>query len=191
MKLIVGLGNPGTEYERTRHNIGWQALSCLSALQGCAPFQEKKDFHALITDTRSTSEKVLLIKPTTFMNRSGEAIRSLVQFYKPAAEDMLVVQDDMDVAFGSITFSAHAGPAGHNGVASIQSALDTIDVARLRIGIGRPTPPLASEDYVLQPFSREEEERLPAIMDLTVSAIRSWMNEGLTLAMNQWNRASV
>src|SRR5689334_6786030 len=135
MKLIVGLGNPGKEYAGTRHNIGFRILDALAE----SPFKDESKFKSEISEMRVGSEKVILAKPTTFMNNSGEAVQALKSFYKLEDGDILVIQDEMDYMPGVFAFSFGNGPAGHNGIASIQEMLATRDFARLRIGIGRPS----------------------------------------------------
>jgi len=188
MKLIVGLGNPGKEYAHTRHNIGWDAVSVLAEKLG-ANFQEKTRFQAELAEGRVGEEKTLLIKPLTYMNLSGQAVRSLCDFYKIGLSDVLVVHDEMDYPFQKLAFCAEGGAAGHNGIRSIQESFGTEKIARLRMGIDRPQGMIAKEVYVLQRFSKEEEPLLKAVLERTTMAIEDWCAFGTERAMNKWNGA--
>lgn len=182
MKLIVGLGNPGQKYEGTRHNVGFRILDALAE----APFKNESKFEADISDLRIGTEKILLVKPTTYMNESGIAVHALKSFYKLTDGDILIIQDEMDYVPGSFAFAFGSGPAGHNGIISIQERLGTRDVARLRIGIGRPTVG-TKEDFVLTKFSTEEEEKIGSKEADLVQAAKDWATQGLDKAMNTWN----
>lgn len=187
MKLIVGLGNPGSEYANTRHNLGWLAVSEAAARCGAEPFKTKKDFKAEISEGRIGDEKVLFVHPLTFMNLSGEAVRAIVTFFKVELTNILIVQDELDYAPGSFAFTAKGGPAGHNGVTSIQETLATTNLNRLRIGIGRPVAPITKEAYVLQPFSKEERTLIDEAVDNATQAILDWVTSGIDKASNTWN----
>ncbi len=182
MKLIVGLGNPGKEYDGTRHNIGFAVLDAFAK----SPFRKETKFKAEISELRLGNEKVLLAKPTTFMNLSGEAVQALKAFYKLENSDILIVHDEMDFAPGAFQFSIGSGPAGHNGVESIQERLGTKDVARLRIGIGRPAVG-TKEDFVLTKFGKEESKLIKEVLKKTTEAVGMWTEQGLTKTMNVWN----
>jgi PTH1 family peptidyl-tRNA hydrolase len=182
MKLIVGLGNPGKEYEGTRHNVGFRVLDALAE----SPFTLESKFKAEVSEYRIGTEKVLLAKPTTFMNLSGDAVQALKSFYKIENQDILVIQDEMDHPTGVFTFSINAGPAGHNGIHSIQERLGTKEIARLRIGIGRPSVG-TKEDFVLTRFSKEEEASISSREADLVQAVKDWITQGLTKTMNVWN----
>lgn len=182
MKLIVGLGNPGTEYDGTRHNIGFRVLDSVAE----TPFKNESKFKAEISEMRVGSEKVILAKPTTFMNLSGDALQALKSFYKLENSDILIVHDEMAFPVGRFAFTVGASPAGHNGVASIQERLGSKDIPRLRIGIGRPTIG-TKEDFVLTRFTPEEH----AIIDTLLSDFRlstfDWVSLGIDKSMNIWN----
>jgi len=182
MKLIVGLGNPGKEYEGTRHNIGFRLLDALAE----APFKNEAKFKSDISELRLGSEKVILAKPTTFMNNSGEAVQALKAFYKLEDGDILVIQDEMYYAPGVFAFATNSGPAGHNGISSIQERLGTKETPRLRIGIGRPSVG-TKEDFVLTKFSKDEESKIYARQDDMLQAAKDWVSQGLTKTMNVWN----
>ncbi|MFZ2804057.1 MAG: aminoacyl-tRNA hydrolase, partial [Patescibacteria group bacterium] len=176
MKLIVGLGNPGKEYEDTRHNAGFLAIDLLA---GSLPWTNDKAHKALITKAKTPhGETVMLAKPQTFMNLSGDAVQGLVSYYKVAPAELLIVQDELDLEPGMLAFLGKGGDAGHNGIASIQERMARSDIARLRIGVGRPVPPIKTEDWVLgkmDPQTHETIKRAPA-------AMKSWVEEGLAKA---------
>ncbi len=186
MKLIVGLGNPGKEYDHTRHNIGWDAVTALAQKIGTS-FQEKSRFQSEVAEGRLNEEKILLVRPLTYMNRSGEAVEAVLSFYKIDLVDVLVVHDEMDYGLGRLAFCAQAGPAGHNGIRSIQERLGTETVARLRLGIGRPVGQLAKEDYVLQRFRADEEVLVDEVLKQSLTAMEDWVEFGINKAMNKWN----
>lgn len=183
MKLIVGLGNPGTEYASTRHNAGFLAIDALAA-ELDARWTEDAKRYAMIVKTVVEDTAVMLIKPQTYMNASGEAIRALTSYYKIDPKDILIVQDELDLAPGRMAFLEKGSSAGHNGIASIHEQLGTTEIARLRIGIGRAAPPMATEHWVLgkiDPLTIDTTKRAP-------QAIRDWITKGMALAMNIWNQ---
>ena len=186
MKLIVGLGNHGKKYEQTRHNIGWDVLAFIAAQENLN-FAKKEAFKSDLAEIQVGNEKVLLAHPLTYMNASGEAVVALKNFYKLNVQDILIVQDEMDFELGKYGFVKKAGPAGHNGIISIQEQLRTEAIARLRIGIGRPTPPLTAEAYVLQKFLPQEEKIIKKLFPKLVEAVKDWVAHGLDKAMNTWN----
>lgn len=186
MKLIVGLGNHGQEYAYTRHNIGWDAVTLLAQKNG-VQFQTKSRFQAEIAELSLQSEKILLVRPLTYMNRSGEALGALLAFYKADHSQVLVVQDEMDYVLGKQAFCAQGGPAGHNGIRSIQEQLGTEQIARLRLGIGRPTGQLPKEEFVLQRFAKEEQPVVEQVLSSSVKAMEDWIEQGTVKAMNTWN----
>lgn len=186
MKLIVGLGNPGKDYALTRHNVGWLVLDELAHRAG-GTFQQKKEFEAEIADIRWQEQRVLLAKPQTFMNLSGRATQAIKSYFKIASEDILIVHDEMDFAFGRVAFMPKGGAAGHNGIKSIQESLGTPAIARCRFGIDRPTSPIRLEEYVLQRFSKQEQALLSAKIAHAADSISTWITSGLTTAMNTWN----
>lgn len=183
MKLIVGLGNPGKEYGGTRHNAGFLAVDALAERLG-VPWSDDGKRKAEVAKALLGSKTTLLAKPTTFMNRSGEAVQALISFYKIAPHDVLIVHDDMDLEPGRVQFKRDGGAAGHNGVQDILDRLGTDRVNRLRIGIGRPEPEqIPSEDWVLGKLSPEQS---PNLLDIA-SAMRDWIEEGVEVASNRWN----
>ncbi len=187
MKLIIGLGNPGKTYAKTRHNVGWVALGDAARLLEAGAFQEKKAFHAEIAEAHLGAEKILLVRPLTFMNLSGNAVRALMDFFHVERAKLLVIHDEMDYPVGKMGFTAKAGPAGHNGVLSIQETLGTKEINRLRVGIGRPTGEMKAEDYVLQTFSKEERSSLKPVVENAGQAVVDWVRFGIDKASGTWN----
>lgn len=171
MHLVVGLGNPGTTYARTRHNLGFIVVDTLASLNG-ARFGNKKKFSSAIAEINISTDTVLLAKPQTFMNNSGDAVRAVAQFYKITAADIWVISDDVDLPFGEIRIRHQGSSGGHNGLQSIIDQLGTDAFHRVRIGIGSNRPlRVPAEDYVLQPFSTAEQQELPAIVESAIKQL--------------------
>lgn len=192
MKLIVGLGNPGSQYARTRHNAGFQAADrlCAKVAPGAIP---KARFSAVATDLTIGAEKCLVLKPTTYMNRSGQAVAEALNFYKlDPASDLLVIVDDLYLPCGAVRLRPGGGTGGHNGLEDIQRALGRDDYARLRLGVGLlPSggkPPLIDQaDFVLSRFNAEEETLLDAAVKKAADGAEAWASLGLSAAMNRVN----
>ena len=162
-QLIVGLGNPGKEYALTRHNVGF--LVC-DALADGASWSLKKAFNGEVAELVEGRKKTLLLKPWTFMNLSGEAVRAVMQFYKISLTQIIVVHDDADLAFGDIRMQSGRGSAGHNGVKSIMECLGSAEFTRVRVGIGRPSnEKMGLDAFVLEKWTAEEQQKLPALME--------------------------
>jgi len=175
MKLIVGLGNPGKQYERNRHNIGFRILEKLAAKLGFEELACSK-FEAMTCEGTIQGGKIMLMKPQTFMNLSGKAIREMLHFYKlDAAKDLLVVYDDKDMVFGKMRQRNEGSSGGHNGVKSIISELGTENFPRLKFGVGHEDQKIPTDAFVLQNFSAEEEEQLPSLIDDAVEKIEEWL----------------
>ncbi len=182
--LIVGLGNLGKAYEGTRHNIGFVVVDAF-ARKLSLTFKEKVKFKGLLAEGSS----LVVLKPTTYMNLSGESVFSLSQYLKISPSKILVVVDDVDLPFGQIRLRINSGPGTHNGLKSIEEHLKTNRYARLRIGIGGDRRrPLA--DFVLSRFSKEEEKELPEITEKAIQTIEIWRTQGITRAMDFANRKS-
>jgi PTH1 family peptidyl-tRNA hydrolase len=163
--LIVGLGNPGKEYDGTRHNIGFEAVEAFAKAIDLSGWVEKKDLKCLMSEGRINDCKVIVIKPTTFMNLSGEAVQAVVHFYKIPTQYTLVAHDELDIDFGQIRTRKGGSPAGHNGVKSISEQLGDEMYGRVRIGIGPKKPAkMDSADFVLQKFNDKERKDLPALL---------------------------
>lgn len=192
MKIIVGLGNPGKEYENSRHNAGWMVLDELHKELRAEPFKEEKKFKALVGTANFEGEKLLLVKPLTFMNLSGEAVQSIATFYKVTPEKVFCVYDDLDTLFGSIRIRAKGGAGTHNGMKSMVRHLGE-NFPRIRIGIESrgTTAPREHEttSFVLGVFQKEEHKTLKEVIKKSVSAIKTWLTEGIDAAMNNFNPA--
>ena len=185
MYVIVGLGNPGSQYERTRHNVGFMTIDLLAEKLGISV--NKIKFKALIGEGRIGSKKVLLVKPQTYMNLSGNAVRYWLKEEKIPVENLLVVVDDLALPFGSLRLKGKGSDAGHNGLKNIQSVLGTQVYSRLRFGIGSEFSKGRQIDYVLGEFSDEEEKALPERLETADEIIKSFCLAGLQNTMNQYN----
>jgi len=187
MKLIVGLGNPGLLYARSRHNIG---SSVVKALAKVYKIHLKRDTQAFALSGKGKIDRqnVILAIPLTFMNLSGGAVSSLIKRYKIDFNNLLVVCDDLDLEFGRLRIRPEGSSGGHRGLASVTQALRGQDFARLRIGIGRPARPIAPAEYVLTSFGKREKAVLTLIQERAIDCCRMWANEGITQSMTVFNR---
>lgn len=201
MKLIVGLGNPGPKYALTRHNIGFILIDALvEVYEGQRRY--KTEFKAETQKVKINGEPVLVCKPQTFMNLSGESVQPLMAFYDIKLEDILVIHDEIDQPFGHIKFQVKRGHGGHNGIRNIHQLLGTDDYARLRIGVGRP-PVFVDDsgqktkgvmevhDWVLQNFTKDEQAQFGEYFDLCLDGIETWLKEGTAQAATQFNSKSL
>jgi PTH1 family peptidyl-tRNA hydrolase len=186
VKLVVGLGNPGEDYARTRHNVGFLVADGLAHACG-AEFTVRK-FSAWIAECSVGRESVRIMKPATYMNRSGEAVGPALRFWKLGIEDLVVIHDDLELDRFRVQVKVGGGHGGNNGVKSVNAHVGTPDFARVRVGIGRPPPYMDPADYVLGRFSRDEEQELGRCVELAVDAARSVVEEGPARAMNRINR---
>lgn len=186
MKLIVGLGNPGPRYAATRHNAGWRVLEALAARAGTGAWREK--FEALLAEARRGSEKVVLARPLTFMNLSGQAVRELVDFWKVEQPDLLVVVDDFALDLGRIRLRPEGSAGGHNGLLSIAAHLGHEQFARLRVGIGPMPKGVDQAAFVLSEFTASERPLIEEAVGHAADAAECWINNGLQEAMNRFNR---
>ncbi len=184
--VIVGLGNPGPEYENNRHNVGFMVLNQIAEQLG-ERFTRVK-FDSLIAQARHGDERLVLAKPRSFMNLSGRAVSSLVRFHKLPSERLMVIYDDVDLPFESLRMRPEGGAAGHKGMRSIIQSLGTQGFPRLRVGVSRPAGKLSTPKFVLQDFSRKEEEFLPIVLKDAADAALSFVSEGIDQAMNRHNR---
>ncbi|MGC9504272.1 aminoacyl-tRNA hydrolase [Baaleninema sp.] len=187
-QLIVGLGNPGPKYDRTRHNIGFTAVEAL-ARSWQIPLSEQRKFKGEYGEgTAFAGQKIRLLKPLTYMNRSGESIQAVVNWYKLPPESVLIVYDDMDLPVGRIRLRLAGSAGGHNGMKSTISHLGTQNFPRLRVGIGRPKPAAdGSVSHVLGKFSPRENEILSEVLYLVRDAIEVSLKEGVEKAMSLYN----
>lgn len=183
--LIVGLGNPGREYENTRHNIGFRVVDALAARHKLV--FDKKQGRALCADGLIAGRRVLLVKPMTYMNLSGESVSSLLSFYKLPLSALMVVSDDMDVPLGTLRIRQTGSAGGQNGLRSIIQHVGGMDFARMRFGIGRPPGRMAASAYVLQDFGKDEADLLAETMDRAVAALEMWLTSGIDIMMNRFN----
>jgi PTH1 family peptidyl-tRNA hydrolase len=189
MKLVVGLGNPGPEYERTRHNVGFVVVDRLARrFADPAASIPRSKFSGLLVESVIAGEKVLLLKPTVYMNRSGQSIGEAMRFYKlDPATDLLVLVDDIALSTGMIRLRGDGGGGGHNGLGDITSKLGGPGWARCRIGIDSPGR-IPQKDYVLGRFTQEQQEDLEPALEDAVSAVACWVEHGITTTMNRFNR---
>lgn len=185
MKLIVGLGNPGKKYEKTRHNIGFDCIDrCANKLN--ISLTESK-FKGVFGSTVIQSEKVFLLKPLTFMNVSGESVQALANFYKIEPKNILVIYDDLDLPVGKIRLRKKGSAGGHNGMKSIISHLGTEDFKRIRVGIGRPQRGEPVVNYVLGSFRPSERELVAESIEQTAKAVEAWTATSFDEVMNTYN----
>jgi len=190
LKLIVGLGNPGPEYAKNRHNVGFQVVDLLAERHGLEfdKFQKRARLAlGRITLAGGWAGRVLLAKPMTYMNASGESVGALARFYKVLPSDILIVSDDLDLPVGRIRLRPRGGSGGQKGIKSIIQHLGTEDFPRLRIGIGRPPGRMDPAAYVLQAFSSAQEAEMAFVRPKAVNAIEVWLAQGVEAAMNQFN----
>lgn len=184
--IIVGLGNPGREYRDNRHNVGFMVLDRLASRLDTS-FSKIK-MNAMMTAVRYGDQRLILIKPQTFMNLSGQPVSSFIRFYKLPKEHILVVYDDVDLPFETLRLRPDGGDAGQKGVRSIIQQLGTQEFPRLRVGVGRPPGRMPVSSYVLQDFSKPEEELLPFVLDQASSAALHFIDNGLESAMTIYNQ---
>jgi PTH1 family peptidyl-tRNA hydrolase len=183
--LIVGLGNPGREYRESRHNVGFLLVDRLAARLG-ASFS-RVESKALVTRAEYAGRRIILAKPQTYMNLSGQSVSALLRFYKVGLDQLLVAYDDVDLPLGNLRMRPSGGSAGQKGVKSIIEQLGTEDFPRLRIGIDRPPGRMDAADYVLQNFSKDQAEFLAQILERAADAALTFVTEGLEAAMNKFN----
>ncbi|HED54332.1 MAG TPA: aminoacyl-tRNA hydrolase [Phycisphaerales bacterium] len=187
MKLLVGLGNPGSEYTRTRHNAGFLVLARLAERYATQKIARSK-FHAMVLDASIGGEKCLLMKPMTYMNRSGQAVAEAVRFYKlDIPSDVLVIVDDVALPCGTIRLRAEGGTGGHNGLADIARKLGREAFPRLRVGIDSKPPMMRLDEYVLGRFTEEQREQLEPALTTAADAAEAFVTRGITQAMNTFN----
>ncbi len=185
MYIIVGLGNPGAQYAGTRHNIGFDALDYLAA-QYRIPVQKVKH-KSLIGEGLMQGEKILLVKPQTFMNLSGEAVQSIMAFYKVPPEQLIVLYDDIDLQIGKLRIRPSGSAGTHNGMRSIVSSLGTEAFSRVRMGVGKPPAGWNLADYVLSRFSEDERKEVNGVVERVATAVPAIVCSGAEAAMNRYN----
>lgn len=185
MFIITGFGNPGREYRLSRHNIGFMAIDQVAQDFGIRMMRMQS--RAIIGIGDIEGQKVLLAKPQTFMNLSGQSVAALVKYYKTPLEQVLVIHDDMDLPFETLRMRPSGGSAGQKGLASTIERLGTQDFPRLRIGIGHPPGRMETKDYVLESFSSSEQNGLSVVLQHASAAVRLFIKDGIQTAMNQFN----
>src|SRR5262245_60511052 len=176
IKMVVGLGNPGSRYEGTRHNVGFAVIDALA--EGPSAGKPQHKFHADIAELREGETRVLLVKPMTFMNLSGQSVRQVLDFYKVEPENLLIVCDDINLPLGKLRFRARGTHGGHNGLRNIQDQLGTTDYSRLRIGVDAPAEGEAV-DYVLGRFRPSEIPVMKDALSLATQAVHVWIRRGI------------
>ena len=183
--LIVGLGNPGARYADTRHNVGFRVVEKLAQKHGLT--FNKTEHHAQTASGTILDKRVLLAKPMTFMNLSGDAVQPLVSFYKIEPNHILIVGDDIDIPLGTLRLRKSGSSGGQNGLKHILQRLGTQEIARARFGVGRPPGHKNAADHVLAPFKGDDEILAMEVRDRTVEAVETWLREGIELAMTRYN----
>jgi PTH1 family peptidyl-tRNA hydrolase len=183
LKIVVGLGNPGRRYQGTRHNVGYDVIDVLAKSDSAGRFQGR--FQAQVAELREGSYKVLLVKPETFMNLSGQCVRQFVDFYQVQPADLLVVCDDINLPLGKLRVRARGTHGGHNGLRDIQNHLGTTEYPRLRIGVDAPDEDAV--EHVLGRFRPSEQAIIDDSVSLAAQAVGLWIREGVEPCMNQYN----
>lgn len=183
--LMIGLGNPGREYINTRHNIGFMFIDRLTIRLNARGM--KMQSNAIVITAQYEERKLILAKPQTYMNLSGQSVQGLAHFYKIPLENLLVAHDDLDIPFGTIRIRPGGGPGGQRGMASTIEKLGTKEFPRLRLGIGRPPGRMDPKAYVLQDFSKDDMKLLPDVLDRATDAALTFITHGLNAAMNKFN----
>lgn len=188
MKLIVGLGNPGKKYFNTRHNVGFAVADLLARDKRFSPWKVKKKFQAHIAERNIVHEKILLAKPQTYMNRSGNTVAELAKYFHLAADDIMVIHDDLDLPLATLRITKNSTSGGHHGVDSIINCLGSRMFVRFRIGIAKEDKTgMSAEQYVLQTFTRGEQKKINSVVGLTIEAVEFAINSGVLKAMNKFN----
>jgi len=186
VNIIFGLGNPGVRYRKTRHNIGFQIVDRLAEKYHIR--LSSKRFKSLYGKGWIDVKEVILAKPMTYMNQSGEAVREALDFFHLSVEDLIIVHDDLDLPFGRLRFKRKGGDGGHQGVRSITESLNQNNFLRLKVGIGRPPEGMDPSEYVLSPFDEIEQSKLEEVISRGVESIEVLLREGLERAMNQFQK---
>jgi len=183
--LIIGLGNPGREYKDTRHNIGFMLIDHVAAKIGARGM--KVQSKAIVISGLYEERKLILAKPQTYMNLSGQSVQGLLHFYKIPLGNLIIAHDDLDIPYGTLRIRPTGGPGGQRGMANTIEQLGTKDFPRLRMGIGRPPGRMDPKDYVLQDFSKDELNLMPDLLSRASDAVLEFVMRGLNAAMNKYN----
>jgi len=186
---VIGLGNPGSKYEFTRHNIGFRIVDSLARDMGIE-FNKVKSYYSLISRGMINNHKVMLVKPQTFMNLSGRAVNRVVSYYKIPLQDLLIVYDDLNLELGQVRIRKKGSSGGHKGIESIMQYLNSEDIPRLRIGIGNPSVNYNFDcvSYVLSNFNNDEEDKIEKVIQLSTKAVKTIIEYGFEKAMRKYNR---
>ncbi|MCP4871888.1 MAG: aminoacyl-tRNA hydrolase [Proteobacteria bacterium] len=187
MQLVVGLGNPGARYERTRHNVGFDVVRRLADRHGIN--LRDKRFKAVLGKGNVAGESTVLACPQTWMNLSGDSISPMVGWYKLAREDVVVIHDDLDLPFGVVKVKGGGGHGGHNGLRDLVKKMGGADFARVRVGVGRPDGPMDPADWVLARWTSDQSASVPAIVDAAADCVETVLTDGFKEAMNRHNGA--
>lgn len=191
MKIIAGLGNPGKEYEKTRHNIGFQIIDLVREELKFPEFKNKPKFNAEISEGEYNTEKILLVKPMTFMNLSGDSVQKIMNFYHAYPDDLWVIVDDLDFQLGDLKIRAKGGPGTHNGLISVHESINSDKFPRFKVGIESRSAELkgkfAGKDYVLSKFEASEEKIMVKTRKKACEAIIYSLEKGISAAMNKFN----
>ncbi|WP_018924729.1 aminoacyl-tRNA hydrolase [Salsuginibacillus kocurii] len=187
MKLIVGLGNPGRKYKKTRHNVGFEALDAAAKQLGIK-FKKAKLVKGSVAEYGIANEKVIFLKPKTFMNLSGEAVQPLADYYNIELENILVIYDDLDLSPGALRLRQSGGHGGHNGIKSLISHLGSKEFKRIRIGVGRPPEGVSVTSHVLGTFAPDEKKEVENTINTAAKACETWTNSDFQQVMNEYNK---
>src|SRR4030095_3321210 len=183
--LLIGLGNPGREYANTRHNFGFMLIDRIAVRLNARGM--KVQSKAIVMNAAYEERKLILAKPQTFMNLSGQSVQGLAHFYKLPLTNVMILSDDLDIPFGTIRIRAAGGPGGQRGLSSILEKWGTKEVPRMRLGIGRPPGRMEPANYVLQNFSKDDLSEISEILDQATEAVFTFVTHGLNKAMNEFN----
>jgi len=186
---VTGLGNPGSKYEFSRHNIGFRIIDSLARDMG-TEFKKVKSYYSLISRGTINNHKVILVKPQTFMNLSGRAVNRVVSYYKIPFQDLLIVYDDLNLELGQVRIRKKGSSGGHKGIESIMQYLNSEDIPRLRIGVGNPSLNYNFDcvSYVLSNFNNDEEDKIAEVIQLSTEAVKTIIEDGFEKAMRKYNR---
>ena len=189
IRFVIGLGNPGLEYRNTRHNIGFMVLKELRSRWDFG--KAKRKFIAKCWQGMINDNEVLLAEPQTYMNRSGESVREIVNFYKPECSNIIIVMDDLALPIGQIRIRPSGSAGGHKGLRNILEVIGTDELTRMRVGIGQPPEGIDPIDYVLGKFNKEEKIIVSKSIKLAADAIEDWVKNGTTYVMNHYNNRKI
>ena len=187
MKIVVGLGNPGREYDGTRHNVGFEVLALIARRFNAG--RPRAKFKAEVVELSIKNQKTILLSPLTFMNLSGQSVRAAVDFYKLPLNDVLVICDDINLDVARLRFRPSGSAGGQNGLKNIIQQLGSQDFGRLRVGVGKTPPNWNAADFVLGKFGAEERSEMDLGISRAANAIEAWIEHGIEVAMNQFNAA--